>query len=96
MSETKLIVIDEALWNEQMEKINNVVIELRRLTEALQQPRILTHKQAAAYLGYSTDRLHDLKNERKIPYSQCGRKISYRIEDLDQFLEEYRVNKRKY
>lgn len=90
-----LIVVEKELWEELTGLVRDLAAEVRKLVKDRTQPEILTHKEAAAYLGYSSDRLHDLKNDRRIPYSQCGRKISYRLEDLDQFLEEHKVSRRK-
>lgn len=93
---SNLIVIEESKWDELVNVVGTLVKEVRAMVKDRTQPEILTHKEAAAYLGYSSDRLHDLKNERRIPYSQCGRKISYRLEDLDQFLEEHKVKRKPY
>ena len=90
-----LIVIEKEAWEELTGLIRDLATEVRKLVKDRTLPEVMTHKEAASYLGYTSAGLHNLKNDRKIPFSQVGRKVTYRLEDLDQFLEEHKVGKRK-
>lgn len=89
-----LIVIEKETWEELTGLVRDLAAEVRKLIKDRTLPEVMTHKEAAAYLGYTSAGLHNLKNDRKIPFSQCGRKVTYRLEDLDQFLVEHKVRKR--
>lgn len=89
-----LIVIEKSAWNDLLGRVSNLSDNVAALVKDRTQPDILTHKEAAAYIGYSSTRLHELKGV-DIPYSQNSRKITYRLEDLDKFLRDRRIEKRK-
>ena len=44
--------------------------------------------------GCSHRKQHYLRSEKKIPFSQEGRKIFYRTEDVEKFMEERRIESR--
>jgi len=61
-------------------------------------PKTLTEEQASQYLGISRATLRqgrcDGRREHRMPpppYLKLGRKILYLRDDLDQWLENYRV-----
>jgi len=89
-----LIVIEKEAWEELTGLVRDLAIEVRKLVKDRTQSEILTHREAATYLNCSTDHLHDLKNGRKLPFIQVGKKVTYRLGDLDRFMEEHRVGKR--
>jgi excisionase family DNA binding protein len=90
-----LIVIEASLWNTLMTKIDDLSNQVKELIKDRTQPDHMTPREAAAYLGYTAMGLHNLKKTRQIPYSQHGKKITYRREDLDAFLAEHRINRRR-
>lgn len=90
-----LIVIEKEAWEELTGLVRDLANEVRKLIKDRRLPDVMTHKEAAAYLGYTSAGLHNLKNDRMIQFSQCGRKVTYRLEDLDHFREEHKVPKRR-
>lgn len=52
----------------------------------------LTTAEFKELTGCSHRVQHYLRSEKKIPYSQEGRKIFYRTEDVEQFMEERRIS----
>ena len=56
--------------------------------------RLLTPKQAAAYLGMSVDVIRDLYARRAIPYLMNGRKYLLDRHDLDKFIEKRKIQAR--
>ncbi|WP_138481683.1 helix-turn-helix domain-containing protein [Dyadobacter bucti] len=94
-----VIILDRAVWSQWTEMLINIQKDVKgmkqKVDEQERDPNVFTHKEAALYLGYSTGRLHVLKNNHVIPFSQYGKKITYRKKDLDQFLSDNRIHKRK-
>ena len=54
--------------------------------------RLLSNQEAAAYLGIKPNTLTIWRTTKRfeIPYIQIGRKIRYKKSDLDIFLEQHR------
>lgn len=49
-------------------------------------PRLLTPKQAAAYLAVCGKTLYTLTKDGKLPAVRCGGILRYEIADLDGFI----------
>ena len=64
----------------------------------MEQKKILTEREAAEYVGFSAITLRNIRKGRsKLPpiaYSEIGRAIRYRVEDLDTWLREQRVTEK--
>ena len=54
----------------------------------------LNTKQAAALLGVSVRQLMTYKTEKRIAYSQVGRKLFFRKKDLEAFIASHRIPSR--
>ena len=52
---------------------------------------LLSRKQAAKRLGISTRNLDYLRDARKLPFIQIGRRVVFSPFDLEQFIESRRV-----
>jgi excisionase family DNA binding protein len=91
-----MIVIEESAWKELTGLVRDLKSEFSKFRKGKTEAQNMTHQQAAKYLGYSTKRLYTFKDEGKITFSQHGGKIIYRREDLDEFLEKYRVKRKTY
>jgi excisionase family DNA binding protein len=55
----------------------------------------LSTKDAAKALGITTRTLQSYRDQGMIPYSQFGREIRYRQSDIQDFLLEHYVSKKK-
>ena len=56
------------------------------------QPGLYDDEAAAEYLGNTTKRhLERLRARREIPFIRVGRKIRYKKSDLDEYIENNRV-----
>lgn len=55
---------------------------------------IMSRKEAADYLGISESTMANWACTKKyhIPYFRVGRKVKYRRQDLDEFMENNRVD----
>ena len=50
--------------------------------------RLVTSKQAAAFLCISERKLWDLQKNQRIPVVKIDRSIRYDLDDLDSFIEQ--------
>lgn len=51
-------------------------------------------KRASAYLGCSSQRVYDLANQRRLPYSKDGSVLVFRRDDLDAYVAATREEAR--
>ena len=51
------------------------------------QPITMTVAEAAAYLGVSTDTIYEMVQRREIPHIRIRRRIFFRRDTLDRWLE---------
>lgn len=54
----------------------------------------LTAKQVCEELGISSRQFQKYRDERRIAFSQCGRKIYVRRSDLNAFISSHRIPSR--
>jgi len=52
------------------------------------EQRLLTYRQAAAYLSLSERKLWGLAASAKIPVCRIGRSVRFDLADLDRFIEK--------
>jgi excisionase family DNA binding protein len=57
----------------------------------LRGPRLLTVRQAADYLGTTSATIYTKIWRREIPFIKLGRSVRLDIHDLDQMIEQGRV-----
>ncbi len=54
--------------------------------------RLVTEKQAAKIIGVSYESLkRSIRWNNRIPYYKINKRISYRISDLEEFLQQCRI-----
>lgn len=66
--------------------------EMPKVVRRCNRKDFLTTSEFEELTGMSSRVQHYLRKEGKIPFSQEGRKIVYRTEDVEKFLEQRRVN----
>lgn len=54
--------------------------------------RWLTSAQACWYLSVERDWLYDKVEKNEIPYAKVGRMLRFKQSELDEYMEERRVN----
>lgn len=62
--------------------------EVQKLLQNSLVKRWLTNEEAMEYLGLSRSTLNRYRMEGKIPYSKVGQNVYYRLEDIEELLEE--------
>ena len=72
------------------EKLDRIEEKLRKFdaSEYFEKSKILTTDETCALLHISRRTLQNYRDKRLIKFSQVGRKITYRMPDLLQFLED--------
>jgi excisionase family DNA binding protein len=83
--------VDEIL--DKLEIIDNRIVSM--LNEGLHNNVWLTSKEAAKALRVTTRTLQSYRDQGIIPFSQFGREIRYRSEDIQAFLNDHYVKTRK-
>lgn len=53
--------------------------------------RLYALKDAAKYMGRSSWGMHELRWKGKLPYIQDGKKIYFDVKDLDQYIDNLKV-----
>ena len=92
--EVKLITTDE-FENLKAELINAVREELAKANvNGEGADDYLTSKRVCEELGISSRQFQKLRDERRIAFSQFGRKIYVRRSDLNAFIASHRVKSR--
>lgn len=85
------------LTDEQYEQINQKLLSINEFlknitTHDQQQTEWLTSEEARKLLKVSRKTWQTYRDERRISFSQFGRKIYVRRSDLDIFMEKHKIN----
>ena len=86
------------LPNESWENIIKTLEELKDKVELLpkqdNKDEWLDSKAACEYLGISGRQFQKYRDERRIAFSQFGRKVYVKRSDIDDFLDKHRIKSR--
>jgi excisionase family DNA binding protein len=72
---------------EQLDALADLVAERLAVSQSPADDGWLDSAQAAAYLGCTRDRLHDLVARRALSPGRDGRRLLFRRSDLDLYVE---------
>ena len=89
------ILTPEDLQNLKQEILNEIRAGFSAAASSSQADTYLTSEQVCEILGVSSKQFQKYRNERRIAFSQLGRKISVKRSDLDRFLEAHRIEARR-
>lgn len=94
--EVKLITITSDDFEQlKADLINSVREELAKANvSSVVADDYLTSKQACEELGISSRQFQKLRDERRIAFSQIGRKIYVKRSDLNAFIASHRIRSR--
>lgn len=77
--------------------VNESITEKAKMetTTASRQSDLITRSEAAAFLRVSPGSLSNWASSSKyrIPYIKIGKKVYYRIKDLQQYIDRHAINK---
>lgn len=82
--------------------LDNLIQEVKSLKELCEKhfqenkvgEELLSSEEVMKVLGVSAKTWQKYRNERRIPFSQIGRKIYVKRTDLDAFMEEHKIKGR--
>lgn len=80
------IIISKNEFNELIEKIDSLKLQLDNLDLAKTKKRWLSIPETCEYLDVSKRTLQNYRDKGLISFSQYANKILFRLEDLDDFL----------
>jgi len=89
------ILTPEDLQNLKQEILNEIKAGFSATASSSQADTYLTSEQVCEILGVSSKQFQKYRNERRIAFSQFGRKIYVKRSDLDRFLEAHRIEARR-
>lgn len=97
MEENKTFYIVE---KKELDELINEVRELKRELKSTLGERLkeeaksiwIESEEARKMLGVSQRTWQAIRDRRDIPFSQYGRKIYVKVEDIDEFIESHKVN----
>lgn len=88
------IQIPQDEWNELIKRISNLE-EVLKCNERKTSDELLTSKDVVRILGISDKTWQTYRSKGIIPFSQIGRKIYVRKEDLERYICEHRISERR-
>ena len=88
------ILTRDDLQSLKQEIIDEIKAGFSAASSSLQSDAYLTSEQVCEVLGVSSKQFQKYRTERRIAFSQFGRKIYVRRSDLDRFLESHRIEVR--
>ena len=77
----------------QIEEILRYIRKQKEVTNSDGTDRWLSNQEAMDILGVSARTLQRYRSIGRITFSMIGKKCRYRLSDLDQALQKYRVNR---
>lgn len=95
MTETmNMVVIPQAIWENISRTLSNVENLLQKKSEEEVSNQWIESTQVRKILGISAKTWQTYRDERRIPFSQFGRKIYVKQSDLESFMQEHYINSR--
>lgn len=91
---TTMVVIPQVLWENISKTLSNVEALLQKKTEEEVSNQWIESTQVRKILGISAKTWQTYRDERRIPFSQFGRKIYVKQSDLESFMQEHYINSR--
>ena len=93
--ELQMAVVPQNWLDELTEKLESVKSLLEEKTEEEINSQWVESTVARKLLGVSQKTWQTYRDERRIPFSQFGRKIYVKREDLETFMESHYITARK-
>lgn len=91
----QIMIISNKQWYELIDRIKKIEESINSSDKNAKCDELLTSKEVVRILGISDKTWQNYRNKGIIPFSQIGRKIYVRKEDLDRFMNENRISERR-
>ena len=89
-----MVVLPKAAWEAVASEIRELKNLLQEKSEEEVRNQWLESSEARKMLGVSPKTWQTYRDERRIPFSQFGRKIYVKRADLEAFMEKHYINAR--
>lgn len=86
-----MVVLPKSVWEELTLEIKSLKNILQKKNEEEVNNQWIESTQARKLLGVSAKTWQTYRDERRIPFSQFGRKIYVKREDLNSFMESHYI-----
>lgn len=90
----KLIVLPQKVWENITTTLSRVENLLQKKSEEEVSNQWIESAQVRKILGVSAKTWQTYRDERRIPFSQFGRKIYVKKSDLESFMQEHYISAR--
>lgn len=88
-----VVVLPKESWENIIQTLEELKDKVERLP-AQEKDEWLDSKAACEYLGISSRQFQKYRDERRIAFSQFGRKVYVKRSDIDNFLDKHRIKSR--
>ena len=89
-----MVVLPKSVWEELTSEIKSLKNILQKKNEEEVNNQWIESTQARKLLGVSAKTWQTYRDERRIPFSQFGRKIYVKRADLEAFMESHYIQSR--
>ena len=90
-----MAVVPQSFLNGLMDEVREVKSLLQKKSEEEVNSQWIESTQVRKRLGISTKTWQTYRDERRIPFSQFGRKIYVKRADLEKFMEDHYIDTTK-
>lgn len=90
-----MAVVPQSFLNGLMDEVREVKSLLQKKSEEEVNNQWIESTQARKMLGVSAKTWQTYRDERRIPFSQFGRKICVKRADLEKFMADHYIDSRK-
>ena len=88
-----VVVLPKESWENIIKTLEELKYKVERLP-AQEKDEWLDSKAVCEYLGISLRQFQKYRDERRIAFSQFGRKVYVKRSDIDNFLDKHRIKSR--
>ena len=88
-----VVVLPKEVWEEIVKTLGELKAKVDGFS-AQREDKWLNSKAVREYLGISSRLFQKYRDERRIAFSQFGRKVYVKRSDLDEFLQKHRIRSR--
>lgn len=86
-----MVVLPQQAWESLTNEVREMKHELQKRNDEEMKAQWIESSEARKILGVSLKTWQTYRDERKIPFSQFGRKIYVKKGDLDAFMEAHYI-----
>ena len=89
-----VVVLPKEAWESIIKTLDELKDKVERIPKQENKDEWLDSKAVCEYLGISLRQFQKYRDERRIAFSQFGRKVYVKRSDIDNFLDKHRIKSR--